>query len=125
MKIKNSEVENGCTTELDITVKGSVVAKMRLYWTVRSGMYGHQVGACFWDWREGTDNETYTEFKTGGCGYCKESNAFGHFISLITDGKHHGGGGSVNWYFGGKKYHKGGNYYSVPLSVLKKTFKRG
>lgn len=124
MKIKNSEMENGCTTELHITVKGGVVGQMRLYWSARSTTYGYQVGVQMWDWRD-PNNTIYDEYKTGGCGYCKESDAFDKFIRLMTDNKCHGGGGDVSYYFGrGKKYHKGGNFYSVPLSVLKKTFKR-
>lgn len=124
MKIKNREMESACLTELEITVKGEAVARMRLYWSAKSGVYGYQIGAEFWTDFKPDSGYTYSEYITGGCGYCKESQAFDQFIRLATNGKCYGGSGTVDWFFGrGKKYHKGGNFYSVPLSVLIKTFK--
>lgn len=122
MKIKNREMETACLTELDVTVKGEVIAKMRLYWSANAGAYGYQIGALCWDWRDENNTSPMSEFITGGCGYCKESHAFALFL---TDLDLRAGGGEVGYYFNGTKYHLGGNYYRVPLSVLKRKFKKG
>lgn len=119
MKIKNTLVESTPCLELDVTVKGKTVAWLHLYWSVNAGMYGYQVAARF---NTKEDGSGYAEYKTGGCGYCKEADAFEHFLLELTD-KYVGLGGSCSYYLRGTKYHKGGNYYSVPLSVLKRLIK--
>lgn len=94
--------------------------RIELYYTLRAGTYGHQVHAVWMDYHgEGTeyDPSPVAHFhKTNGYGYCKSSAALEHVLRAIgkkpqgfdlgaTDDPH--------------KYHKGGNYYSVPQSKLR------
>lgn len=122
MKIKNRVMEDACLTELHITKGKSVIAMLKIHWSINSGMYGHQIG--FMMWIENQKGEyDYSEEITDGCGYCKESQALQTFLSKLNN-KYSGGGGSVNYYLGGTKYHKGGNFYKIPLSIINKIIKR-
>lgn len=125
MKIKNREVESTPTAELCITVKGESVYMLRTYWTANSGTYGYQVAYQVWDWSESyTGGKTLEEKVTGGCGYCKESEAFRAFLSYVFGRYTHTGGTAADM-LRGTKYHKGGNYYEIPLKSLKRIVKKG
>lgn len=121
MKIKNTTVESTPFVELNITDKarkGETIFWARLYWSERAGTYGHQV--C----HEGNDmrkTSGFFEGKTGGCGYSKPCQALQDVLSLAV-GKlaytcHYE---AHNLLF---KYRKGGNYYELSLSQLKKVCK--
>lgn len=121
MKIKNTTVESTPFASVEITDKakgGKVVAWFRLYWSERSGTYGHQV--CF----QGNDfrkEESYFEGKTSGCGFSKECAALEECINHIT-----GDIFSCGWEASSLFHanHKGGNFYKMSLGQLKKAIKK-
>ena len=121
MKIKNREVEAACLTELEVTKSGKVVAMLRLYWTAKAGMYGHQIASM--SWTDFDSDSVLRERVTSGCGYCKESDALTSFLSdLFGDYRHTGS--TVDYLLCGTKYYKGGNFYSIPQNVLNKLTKK-
>ena len=83
----------------------------RFYWSLNSGIYGHQVITEF------NDGSGFKTEKTGGCGYCKKSSALESFIKEVT-GKYIGLGGDLDYYLGGSKYHHGGNYFEIDYADL-------
>lgn len=123
MKIKNRQMEQAVLTELEVTKNGSVIGILRLHWSNNGGTHGYQIGARMWTNYTPDSGFTYSEYITGGCGYCKESDALSKFLSEMT-GNYYSVGGSVDWFLDRSKYHKGGNFYKVPLSVLVKKVKR-
>ncbi len=112
-------MENGRIVEIDVTINNKVVAWCHMHVSVNAGMYGHQIAIRFNDERL---EDGYKEYKTAGCGYCKETSAFEHFLSELIGG-HVSLGGSCDYMLKGTKYHKGGNYYRVPLTVIRKLVK--
>ena len=88
--------------------------EIRLYWTLKKGMYGYQVVTAIFK-----DHSFYAESKTSGYGYCKESEATTlAFQSIRIQPKKWLNDNKLN------NYHVGGNYYRVSKSNTKK-FKRG
>lgn len=121
MKIKNTTVESTPFVDLDITDKahkGKTIFWARLYWSERAGTYGRQV--CY----GGNDMRKTSGFFEGithGCGYSKPCRALQDVLALAV-GKlaytsHYE---AHNLLY---KYHKGGNYYELSLSQLKKVYK--
>ena len=93
--------------------------EIRLYWTKNSGVYGYQVIAVVWgDYYEHLDGLERYSYKTGGCGYCKESSAVEHCFRQI-------GIKPKNMILGSSSidhnYRIGGNFYSVPLKDIRKV----
>ena len=122
MKIANKKTETACLCDIEITKAGKVIAMCRMYWTENRGINGHQIAAQFWTDYSDQSGYKYSEHLTGGCGYCKESQIFSQFVSKVN-GSYIGGGGSVSYYLRGTKYHKGGNFYKIPLSTIKRILK--
>lgn len=119
MKILNTSIENTPFIDLTVTHKGEHIAWLKQYISVNRGMYGHQVCQ---ESNHGDYDVNFEEYKTSGCGYCKATQGFEVFLKSLL-GKYVSLGGDVEYIFRGTKYHKGGNYYSVPLSVLKRIVK--
>jgi hypothetical protein len=84
---------------------------IRLYWTPRAGMYGHQVLAVWYE-----NNSLAGEYITGGCGYCKEGAATWYALRALQ-ARPRGGcrDNELNY-----KYHVGGNYYRITKKDLMK-----
>ena len=122
MKIANRQTETACLTDIEITKAGKVIAMCRMYWTANGGMYGYQVAAQFWTNYTDKNGYDYSEHVTGGCGFCKESQIFSQFLSKVN-GSYIGGGGTASYYLSRTKYHKGGNFYRIPLSTIKRIMK--
>lgn len=81
---------------------------IRLFWTLRAGIYGHQVCAAICP-KGGQAFFT----KTTGCGYSKAAHALGHAFRVLgyaPRGFSLGGHGQDGLH----PFHKGGNFYSVP-----------
>lgn len=119
MKIANRNVESTPSTILVLTHKGKVIHELRQHWTEKAGLYGYQIVSQMWV-TDRNGKEEYSENATSGCGYCKESNSLDNFARSVM-GKYVGLGGNVSYFLRGTKYHKGGNYYEMPLSVFKRT----
>ena len=89
----------------------------KFYWSVNSGVYGHQVIT------EANDGESYFTEKTGGCGFCKKSSALGSFINRVLkkqdkNSKYESFGGDLDYFLHGTECHTGGNNFIVPLNML-------
>jgi hypothetical protein len=110
MKIKNTNVES--TPFVEISIKGH--GWLRLYWSANRGTYGYQVLG------EYSNFEEIKEYKSSGCGYCKES----HILELIlkdilgyTPKKYDN---TSSLFF---RYRKGGNYYELTIEELRECVK--
>jgi len=124
MKISNSNVESTANTILVITKNGKHFAELRQFWTIKPGMCGYQICSQIWLPSEKNPGENiYSEEKTNGHGYCKQQHSFISFLTQLFN-KYRSYGGDVNYLLGGTKHHKGGNYYEIPLTTLKKMVKR-
>lgn len=90
--------------------------ELRLYWVSPNGTYGPQVQAVAY----GPDGYCW-EYKTGGCGYCKESTAMEMFWRDCgyhpreNDYLH----SEINY-----SYRVGGNFYRVPVKDILRNKKR-
>ena len=62
---------------ISITTNDSRSIWARFYWSKNSGTFGHQV---ITEYNVGDDFET---MKTGGSGFCKESQAFADFVYKV------------------------------------------
>lgn len=96
--------------ELDIT-ETAVLIWARFYWSKNSGKYGHQVIL------EYNIGNGFKKYVTNGCGFNKATAALEHFIKEVT-GEYSDLGGDLEYHLRGTKYHKGGNYYELPISKL-------
>ena len=117
MKIKNTTVES--TPFAEILIKGSKNKKgrmIRLYWSRNNGSLGYQVCSQVFDF----ENEPI-ENKTGGYGYCKESQALQYVIWEIIGKRPYSCHYSVDNLF--YKFKKGGNYYELSWAQLNKVLK--
>lgn len=100
---------------------------IRLWWSLRPGTYGNQVygfainlDKCEKDGTIGKANAGHF-YKTGGCGYCKESAALEHLL-LMLNRKPRGmnlGAEGIPY-----QYKVGGNYYKIPKKDWLKIHKR-
>ena len=89
-------------------------ALIKLYWTKRQGSLGYQVHCVVHDFTG--ENVKMHYFKTGGFGFCKDSDSYWRALrclDLMTrqDKGAVKGGASID-----HKYHIGGNFYRVPKS---------
>ena len=122
MKIKNTLVEETPFLYLDITKGKETIGRIKLYWSARSGMYGHQVAWEVHDWRQGKDGSHQSslyEGKTSGCGYCKKSEAFGRATRQLGFDYKHNTYDSITR----NPYHQGGNFYKISEAKLKQVIK--
>jgi len=88
--------------------------ELRVYWCGKSGMYGWQCMTVVFK-----DHSFHGHYKTGGCGFCKTSEAVEQGFRMsgkMPKGYAHGGGTYGIPY----KYHIGGNYSKVPVKDLRK-----
>lgn len=115
MKIKNTKVDSAPVYVLQVTKGGNVLHELRQFWSVNAGTYGHQIAQQEWH------NGEYSEYKTSGCGYCKEQAGLDAFLSNITGTREHPGG-NVGYFL--HDNHVGGNFYRISISALKKRFKK-
>ena len=121
MKIKNSKVESTPFTQLEITAKknGPTLAGFQLYWTENKGIYGYQVAVKGSLYTE--EKPQYFEYKTGGCGYCKQSKALEQCILAL--GITHDEYRNIDHNSSIYKFRTGGNYYKATIGQLKKHLK--
>ena len=98
------------------TIEGPIWAKF--YWSANSGMYGHQVIT------ECNLGDGFSTFKTGGCGYCKKSQALETFVSKVI-GEYRSFGGDLHYYLGNGEsgHYSGGNYFEIDYKDLGKIDK--
>ena len=99
------------------------LATIKLFYTLRAGQMGFQVHAIIHNFQGNPDmtgNNIVTHSKSGGYGYCKESEQYWcalRSLGIMTkQDKDSGHGSSVISH----KYHKGGNFYYVPKSEILK-----
>jgi len=86
--------------------------RVDLYWSARSGTYGHQVYAavCF------TGSERETVFiKSGGCGYCKEDHVMAQAIKIMGAAPIKTDLDNPDFW----RYRLGGNFHKVPQSKMR------
>ena len=69
--------ETSSISTISITTNDERSIWARFYWSKNSGTYGHQV---ITEYNVGNGCET---MKTGGCGFCKESQAFADFTHKV------------------------------------------
>jgi hypothetical protein len=69
--------EESAISTISITTDDNRSIWARFYWSKNSGTYGHQV---ITEYNIGDEFET---MKTGGCGFCKESQAFSDFTRKV------------------------------------------
>lgn len=93
--------------------------ELRLYWTPTRGVAGYQcIGVVWGPYNEQTESCLVAYAKTGGGGYCKESDMLGRMFKAIGI-KPKGmvlGGQDMNY-----DYKVGGNFYRVPKKDIRKA----
>jgi len=89
---------------------------LEIYWSQRSGIYGHQICYKIYYCDEMIDNGTTKEW-----GYCKGSYAFNKFLGHVYFGENIISDDTVNYYL--HDYYKGGNYYECTKSQLLRALK--
>lgn len=118
MKIANRKLESMACVVLEVSPGENSENKdaymFECFWTKKPDIYGYQIG-----YRVFKNGALAYKGLTSGCGYCKESHAFGEFLRYLNGGEYTPCGGKVGYFLG--RYYKSENHYKCTKNELFKA----